>query len=104
MAKANKAVFAQLTQKKDVSYPLGNGDTLDITLNTLKLRDIAEIEGMSETDAKYEIILRSVIGELPDIDMDDIMNIPMFIVEDLINDICEFNGIDKVEVSTDDGI
>lgn len=92
MAKAN--IFSKLVQTKDVSYSLGNGETIELTLGTLTLRDIAEIEDMEEKDAKFEIILRSLIGDIPDVTTDDIMNIPMMIVESLINDICEFNGID----------
>jgi len=94
MAKANKQMFGMLVQTKDVEYDLGSGETLELTLNNLLLRDIAEIEDMDEKDAKFELILRSLIKGIPELTTDDIMGIPMVIVEDLINDICEFNGID----------
>jgi len=94
MAKANKQMFGMLVQAKDVEYDLGSGETLELTLNNLLLRDIAEIEDMDEKDAKFELILRSLIKGIPELTTDDIMGIPMVIVEDLINDICEFNGID----------
>lgn len=102
MAKANKSVFSTLTRNKDVTYPIGNGETLEITLNTLSLGDIVDIEEMSGSKEKFEIILRSLTGAIPDLTLDDVMNIPVGIVEELIDDICEFNGIDKPSVDGTD--
>jgi len=95
MAKANKSLFSELSRSKEVSYEYGEGETLEITLNTLKLGDIVDIEEFTGSREKFEIILRSLTGEIPDLTLDDVMNIPVSIVEQLMDDICEFNGIDK---------
>lgn len=103
MSKANKSMFAELVQTKDMSYDLGNGETLELTINSLKLGDIVAIEELEGTKDKFQIILRSLTGDIPDLTIDDVMNIPMIVVEDMINDICEFNGIDISDVGDKEG-
>lgn len=102
MAKANKSVFATLKRTKEVTYDIGNGETLELELNTLTLGDIVDIEEFTGTREKFEIILRSLKGAIPDLTLDDVMNIPVMIVEKLVDDICEFNGIEKPEVTPED--
>jgi len=92
--KATKSIFAQLGRFKDLSYDIGDGETLEVRINTLTLGDIVDIDNMEEGSKELELIVRSVQKSIPDITADDIRELPLSITQPLVEDICEFNGIE----------
>lgn len=96
MSKAKpQSMFENLKKEKTYQYDVGEDETLDITYNELTLGRLSDLDmDDSDPESKYDIILKSIEQNHPDETRESIKEIPLWLAEQMIKDIFEFNGID----------
>ena len=87
-----QSIFENLSKVRTDTYVIGDGEKMDITIRTLSVGDIADID-LSDVNQKLELILKSVIGSHPDETIETIKDIPIYVAEPLTQNIFEFNGM-----------
>lgn len=94
--KANKSTFAALKRTDTITIEFGD-NTIEFDINTVKVRDIVYIENQDNIEDRFELIRLSLVGSIPDITLDDVLDMPMSVAEQLIKGICELNDIELPE-------
>jgi hypothetical protein len=87
-----KSIFENLSKVRTDIYDIGNNNTMEITINTLALGDIAEID-MTNATERLQLILRSINGAHPDETIESVKLIPLSVAEKLTENIFNFNGM-----------
>lgn len=87
-----QSIFENLSKTQTNTYNIGNGESITITIDSLALGDIAEID-MTNVTQRLELILRSIARAHPDESIDTIKLIPLLVARPLTEDIFRFNGM-----------
>lgn len=93
MSKANKATFAALKSTAIVDIEF-DGKQIEFEINSVKIKDIVAIESSDNVEDRFELIRLSLIKSIPDITLEDVLELPISVGEKLIKAICELNDID----------
>jgi len=97
------SMFDGLDSEKVVKIPLKNGEELEITISTLSTRTVASVQGMKDTaKAAFKIVYESIKENHPDETLETVSKIPLYVIEPLLKEILEFNGIDASDLSSEE--
>lgn len=89
------SLFDGLESEKVVVIPLKNGEDLEVTITTLSTRTVSLVEGMKDTaKGVYKLVYESIKDNHPDETLETVSKIPVYVIEPLLREILEFNGID----------
>ena len=93
MSKANKSTFAALKSTDTVEVEF-DGESIEFEINSVKVKDIVAIESSDNLEDRFELIEKSLVDSIPDITLEDVLQLPISVAEKLIKGICELNDID----------
>lgn len=96
MSKANKGTFAALKATDTITVEF-DGDSIEFDINSVKVKDIVAIESSENIEDRFELIKMSLVDSIPDITLEDVLQLPITVAEKLIKGICELNDIDLPE-------
>ncbi len=93
------SMFDGLDSEKVVKIPLKNGDELEITISTLSTRTVARVQGMKDpAKAAFTLVYESIKDNHPEETLETVSKIPLYVIEPLLKEILEFNGIDTSDL------
>ena len=93
MSKANKSTFAALKRTDSITIDFGD-EPVEFDINSVKVKDIVAIESSDNIEDRFELIKMSLVDSIPDITLEDVLELPITVAEKLIKGICELNDID----------
>ena len=93
MSKANKSTFAALKATDTIEVEFG-GEYIEFEINSVKVKDIVAIESSENIEDRFELIKMSLVDSIPDITLEDVLQLPISVAEKLIKGICKLNDID----------
>lgn len=93
MSKANKSTFAAL-KSTDIVEVEFDGESIEFEINSVKVKDIVAIESSDNLEDRFELIEKSLVDSIPDINLEDVLQLPISVAEKLMKGICKLNDID----------